>query len=110
MANMGRMGGVKKARGLLTKDGLIEMTVKKGILDIELMDRPGLHGGEAQNEADGGGLHHRTEGLGIINPVLLGETANDPTGLVPCKRAIGVEFVAEDPLASHHINTCRTSN
>jgi hypothetical protein len=40
MANMRRMGGVKKAIGLLTKDGLIKMTVKEGILDIKLMYRP----------------------------------------------------------------------
>jgi hypothetical protein len=38
--NMSRVGGIKKARGLLTVDGLLKMTVKKSILDVQLMYGP----------------------------------------------------------------------
>jgi hypothetical protein len=40
VANMGRMGRVNEARGLVTVNGLIKMIVKESILDIQLMDRP----------------------------------------------------------------------
>jgi hypothetical protein len=39
-ANMRRVGGVKKARRLLTVDGLLKMTMKEGILDVQLMNGP----------------------------------------------------------------------
>jgi hypothetical protein len=37
---MSGMGRVKKARRLLTVDGLLKMTVKESILDVQLMNRP----------------------------------------------------------------------
>jgi hypothetical protein len=37
---MSGMGRFKKARRLLTVDGLLKMTVKKSILDVHLMNGP----------------------------------------------------------------------
>jgi hypothetical protein len=90
---------------VLTVNGLIEMTVKENILDIQLMDWLGVHGGNAQNEVNGGRLNHWTESLCIINTVLLGEATDDPSSLLPCERAVRIEFVAEYPFVGHHIDT-----
>jgi hypothetical protein len=85
MANMRGTRGVNKARGLLTVDSLIEMTVQEGIFDIQLVNGPGMHGGNAENKPNSCRFHHRTESLGVINATLLSETTDYPTSLVPRK-------------------------
>jgi hypothetical protein len=69
-----------------------------------------MHGGDAQNKANGGGFYYGTESLTIVDAMLLCEAANNPSSFVPSERAIGVELVPEDPFACHNIHTCRTSN
>jgi hypothetical protein len=110
MTHMSREGGVNKARGLLTIYRFLEITMEKGVLDIHLMNGPGVRGGKTKQKANSGGLHNGTEGLIIINTVLLCETTHDPPSFVTSKRAVSVEFMAENPFAGHHIDTCRTRN
>jgi len=47
------------------------MAVKKGVLHIQLMYRPGMRGGDAEDDPDGGRLDNRTERLVIVDVVLL---------------------------------------
>jgi hypothetical protein len=62
----------------------------------------------AEDDANHGLLDHRTEGLIVVDAVLLGEATNHPARLVAGKRAIGVELMAEDPFARHDVGTRRT--
>jgi hypothetical protein len=109
-ANMSRMGGVKKARRLLTVDGLLKMTMKEGILDVQLMNGPGVHASDAQDETDCGRLHHGAECLTIVHTLLLRESTDHPSCLVTGERAIRIEFVVKNPLPGNHVDTCRTRN
>ena len=84
--------------------------MEEGILDIELVDRPGAGGSNAEYSTDGGWFNHRIERLIIINALALSEAANHPTGLITRQGTVGVELVAEYPLASYHIDTCRLRN
>ena len=97
---MVRRRRVDEARRLLTVDGFVEVTVKKGVLHVQLMmDWPTTRDRNAEDDADRGLLDHRTENLVIVDAGLLGEATYHLARLAAGKRAVGVELVAEDPLA-----------
>jgi len=75
------------------------MTMKKGVLHVKLVDWPRARGSNAENDANGGRLDNWTEGLIIVDVVLLRETPDNPTSLVPSKQTISIILVLENPLA-----------
>ena len=77
-----RIGGVDKARWLLAVDNLLQVTVKKCVLHIELMDQPGVRGGDAEDDTYRRQFDNWTEGLVVVDAVLLGEAADHPAGFV----------------------------
>ena len=81
------------------------MAMKKGILHIQVMYRPGTRGGDAEDNPDGGRLGNRTERLIVVDVVLLGEPTNDTSGFVTSQRAISTILMLEDPLATVDICT-----
>jgi hypothetical protein len=85
---MVRSRRVDEASRLQTVDRFVQVAVR---------DR------NAEDNADCGLLDHRTEGLIVVDVVLLGEATNHPARLVAGKRAIDVELMAEDPLARHNV-------
>jgi len=66
-----RMCRVNKTRRLLAVYYLIEMSMKKGIFHIKLMDPPMTRGCNTGNHPDSCRPYHRTESLVIINSILL---------------------------------------
>jgi hypothetical protein len=56
--------------------------MEEGILDIQLMHRPGALESQGEDGADCSWLHHGTEGLSIVNAGPLSEAAEDPASLV----------------------------
>jgi hypothetical protein len=103
-------GGVEKTRRLLTVNSFIEMPMEEGIFDVQLMDGPRVHRGNAQHKANGCRFDDRTESLTIVHSMLLRETMHHPACLVPRKRAVGMELVAKNLLSGYHVDTCRTRN
>jgi len=89
---------VDKTRRLLAVDRLLQMAMKKSIFHVELMD------GEAEDDPYRRRFDNRTEGLVIVDVVLLREPANNPPGLVSSEGAVGVVLVLEDPLAGDDIS------
>ena len=96
---MVRMSRVNKAWRLLTVDGLLQVSVKKGVLHVHLVDRPTPGSGDAEDDADHRRLDDRVERLIVVDAVALSEAANNPASLVTGKRTIGVEFMLINPLA-----------
>jgi hypothetical protein len=80
--------------------------MKEGVLDIELVDRP-IPG---EDDADGGELDDRAEGLIVVHAEALGEAPKNPASLVAVQGAIRSQFVAKEPLASGRIGAGRTWN
>ena len=105
--DMVRGDGVDEAGRLLAVDSLHEVSVKKCILHVQLVDRPGARSGDAED----GPYRHRfdnlIEGLVIVDAVALAEATNHPARLVPGEGPIGMELMPEDPLARHDIGTGR---
>jgi hypothetical protein len=89
---------VDETRRLLAVDLLVKSAMEEGILDVELVNRPGTRDGDAEDGADRGWLHNRTKSLIEVHIGLLREPANDPTSLVVCKTPIRSKLVLEDPL------------
>jgi hypothetical protein len=56
--------------------------MKEGILDVELMHKPCMIGGNAENDAYGGGFDDQTKSLIKVNTGLPREATNNPTRLV----------------------------
>ena len=75
-------GRVDEAGRLLTVDGLIQVVVEKGVLHVQLMDRPGARSGDAEDDSDGRRLDNRAERLVVVDVVPLGEPTNDPLGFM----------------------------
>ena len=62
---------VDEAVRLLAVDRLVQMAVKKGVLHVQLMYRPGARSGDAEDDADGSQFDDRTERLVVVDAVLL---------------------------------------
>ena len=95
---------------LLAVDCLIQMAVKKGVLHVQLMYRPGAgaRGGDAEDDPDGSRFDNRAERLVVVDVVLLQEATNDPSGFMASQRAVSMILMLEDSLAGDDIGTRRS--
>jgi hypothetical protein len=75
-------GRVDEAGRLLTVDGLVQVAMKKGVLHVQLMDRPGVRSSDAEDDSDGRWLDNWAKCLVIVDVVPLGEPMNDPPGFM----------------------------
>ena len=82
---------------LLTVDGL-KVAVKKGVLHVPLVNRPGTGCGDAEYRSYGGRFDNRAESLVVVDALALGEASDNPASLVASEGPIGMELVPEDPL------------
>jgi hypothetical protein len=84
--------------------------VEEGVLDVELVYGPTLRDSQSWHSPDLGRLDDGAEGLIVVHPRALSEPPEDPTSLVPVKRATLLELVLEDPLAGDDIGPRRSRN
>jgi hypothetical protein len=90
---------IDEAGRLLAVDLLVKIAMKKGILDVQLMNWLATRGGDDEDDADDCRPSDGAEGLIKINTWLQGKTSNNPAGLVPRESTSGVKLVLEDPFA-----------
>ena len=100
---MVRSSRVDEARRLLEIDSLLEVAVKKSILHVQLMNRPGAGDCYAEDGVDGGRLDDGAERLVVVDVVSLGEAVDHPTGFVTSQGAVRVEFMFKNPLPRHDV-------
>lgn len=79
---MFRGGGVNETQRLLTVHRLVEMAVKKGVLHVQLVNRPSAGGGDAKNSLDHRWFDNKAERLIVVDVVALGEATEPPSA--PC--------------------------
>jgi len=77
--------------------------LKKGILDVKLMNRPIPGVSYSENCTDSGWFDNGTEGFLVVNAGALSEAAKDPTSLLTVQRAISMKFMFENPFSGDHI-------
>ena len=97
--DMLRMIRVDEARWLLAVDHLVKITMEKGVLDVELVYRPCTRDGDAEDDADGGGLDDGAKCLVKVDARLLRKATNHPSSLVASKATIRCELMLEEPFA-----------
>jgi hypothetical protein len=88
----------------------MQVAMKKGILHVQLMDRPLARGCDAEDDPNSGRLDDGAKRLVVVDAVALGEATDDLASLVTSQGAIGVEFVPENPLVGDHVGARRTGN
>jgi hypothetical protein len=101
---------INKTWWLLTIYHFIQVVIEKGILDIELTDRPRAGDSNGEDETDGGRLDNRTEGLIIVEAWTLRVSTNHPASFMASKSSIRVKFVPKDPFTGDHICMRRARN
>jgi hypothetical protein len=101
---------VNEADGPRAVYGLRECAVEEVILDVELVHGPTPGHSQSQHSPYGGRLDDMAKGLVVVHPGALSESAEDPTSLVPFKRAIRLELVLEDQLVGDDIDPRRSRN
>ena len=74
---------INKASRLTAVDNLSEGSMKKGILDIQLMNRPRMREGQSEDCTNGSRCHDGIERLIVVNARVLGKPPENPTDLVP---------------------------
>lgn len=96
-------GGVDEAGRLAAVHSLGQSDMKEYIFDVHLVDCPIPGEGEGEDGLNGGGLGDAVEGLVAVHFRAPSEAPKDPTDLVPIQGVIGLELVAEDPLADDQV-------
>lgn len=82
---MVRFVRIKEARRLAHVDRLVEITMEKGVFDIQFSKRPfvGHRKRERENNPYCSKLDYRAKGFMIVNPRLLMEVFGYKTSLIP---------------------------
>ena len=96
--------GVNKSRWMTAVDCLSKMLVQKSVLNIQLMHRPRASKSQREHRADCRRLHHRTEGLIVVNLGALSETQRTQRALsrsrVPSTHRLSLDSLAGDDVGA----------
>jgi hypothetical protein len=77
--------------------------VQEGVLNVEVVNWPGVSEGQREHRADGGRLHNWAEGLVVVDFGALSEAPKNPASLVSSHVTIGPPLVRPDPLAGDNV-------
>ena len=86
------------------------MPMKKGILDIKLMNWPCPRNSQAQNSSDSSRFDNRTKCLTTVDPNLLRTFISHQHGFIPFQSTIGPELMSKQPLTTNDISIIRSRN
>jgi hypothetical protein len=84
--------------------------VEKGVLHIELLNRPCVRCGESEHHVDGGWFHNWAESHVAVRPGVLSEALENPTSLVVVESPTGEVLVCEDPLVGDGVGATGPGN
>jgi hypothetical protein len=105
-----RLGRISETSRLRIVDYFLKSAMKKGFLDIKLMNTPILGDSNTKNCVYCGRFDNRTEGLIIINTWAMSEATQDLVSLVSVKGPVSLKLMAEDPLPSDDVDAGWTRN
>jgi hypothetical protein len=101
------MSRVPEPRRLDAVDCLSESTLEKGVLDVELVNRPTSRDCKGQHSTNNSRLDDRAEGLTKVNTRAMRVSTNNPVSLVALEGAIRVVLDLEHPLVRDNISSGR---
>ncbi|CAL1367485.1 unnamed protein product [Linum trigynum] len=85
----------------------LEVTMKKCVVDIQLVKMPSASGSNSNDTANNDELGYWDESVMVINAFDLGEAFRNETSLVALNRPIRVELDLEDPFTLDNLFTRR---
>lgn len=88
----------------------MQLTIKKGILDIKMRDGPLTDRGHSKESANSSHMSNMRKGLVIVTTMLLLKTTSNQTGLIMLKRTIRLSLNLIDPFTSNRTNMRRKRN
>jgi hypothetical protein len=94
---------INEAPGLSHVDFFRKRTLKKGIVNVKLCNRPTMLKGWTENNADGSRLDNRAERLSVIETRTLMEAFSYKASFVPVNGAVWFSFEPKDPLTANQI-------
>jgi hypothetical protein len=77
-----RSRGILKTKRLLTINCFLKRSMEESIFYIELVNGPLRRDGYTEYCANGARLNNRRESFIVVNPMLLRETATNPTSFI----------------------------
>ena len=95
-------------RRLLHEYLLLEVAVKEGIVDVQLMKRPALLQGDGEDNTNGAEARHRREGLMIVKTIGLRKATGHQTRLIASNGAIRIVLKGVHPLARDDVGISRS--
>jgi hypothetical protein len=95
---------------LLDVDLLVQVAVEKNNLNIYLFDLPVLGGSECEERFITYRFYYGGEDLVIVEPLLLFEAPDDPSGLITEDLAIRAAFEPKNPLAPKYLSASGTAH
>ena len=101
---------INKSRWLDHIHLFLEIAMKEGIVDVEFPHVPPLRHGEGEKDTDCAGLHHRAEGVVVVDAVTLLESLGNKTSFEVLNGAIGIVLDLEDPTAIDEVDAWRGRN
>lgn len=105
-----RVTRVSETKWLSLIDFFSEVSMKKGILDVKLVDRPSIIDHKAENSADCSRLGDGAEGLVIVNVSLLIKAFGNKACFVSLSTTISMTFDFKHPFVANNINMARRRN
>ena len=88
----------QQTRRLLHINLLCKISMKKGILNVKLMEVPTMSGCQRYKQSNGGQLGNQGKGIKIIHPISLGIPLSNKTGLQPSNGSIGINLHCKTPI------------
>src|SRR3954468_6705189 len=110
VANMIRTSWIDEPWRLCHVNSLNKITMKKGILDIQLTEGPATRNGKTEDGTNRSGPDNRTESFIKINTSLLMKTLCYKPGFVALNRTICPMLKFKDPFAADDILLRRRRN
>jgi hypothetical protein len=89
---------------------LMQLTIKKDILDIKLRDGPLLNISHSKKSANSGHMSNKSKNIIIIMTVLPLKATGNKTSLIALKRTVRASLNLIDPLTSDRTNTWGTGH
>jgi hypothetical protein len=97
------MARISKPWRLLHIHSLLQHTMKESVADVNLAKMPITRGGEGEHQPYSLRFNHRTEGVEVVDTVLLRKTASNQARLVLVDGAVGVLLQFIHPFAADNI-------
>ena len=100
---MVRLGSINIAFWLCHEDSFMEITIQKGIIDINMLNGPVVINSQGENDLNSRGFNHWREGIEVVNAWNLLKSHGYQASLVAIQGAISIILDTKNPLVDNRL-------